>query len=137
MSRIHVITFVAASIVAVGCEQATEPIENRFCVAETYPGLEVEVRDAATGRPLAATATGTAKTTVGVVFHRTITDTLGEYRVDSEMTPVSLAGANREGKHLVEITHAGYNTWIAQDVQVVLGECTFVTVHLSAFLVRQ
>jgi len=137
MSRIHVITFVAASIVAVGCEQATEPIENRFCVAETYPGLEVQVSDAHTGRPLAATATGTATRTNSFQL-RAYTETLKPWRRDSADTPVSLAGIYyREGTYSVVITHEDYHTWIVEDVQVAWGKCRLESLPLSAFLVRQ
>jgi len=107
------------SMVLAGCS------EWGGCTLSVEPGVLVEIRDAAEGTPIAATASGT------------VTD--GSYEESLRLYDGSLtrAGADeRAGTYRVQVVHPGYVPWEQTDVRVRDRGCHVDTVTLRADLQR-
>jgi hypothetical protein len=102
------------------------------CTADVRPAIEVEIRDAATGSPLAQAASG-------VVRDGAFTDSLSPARSlssdPSSLLSLSAAG-ERPGTYSVEVQRSGYRTWTATNVSVGRNACHVETRLLRADLVR-
>ena len=95
------------------------------CTLSVEPGVLVEIRDAADGTPIAATASGT-------IMDGSYQDSLRLY--DGSLTR---AGADeREGTYTVQVLHAGYIPWERRDIRVRETGCHVDTVTLEADLQR-
>lgn len=95
------------------------------CTLSVEPGVLVEIRDAADGTPIAATASGN------------ITD--GSYQDSLRLYDSSLmrAGADeREGTYTVQVLHTGYVPWERRGIRVRDTGCHVDTVTLQADLER-
>jgi hypothetical protein len=95
------------------------------CTLSVEPGVVVEIRDAADGTPIAATASGT------------ITD--GGFQDSLRLYDGSLsrAGADeRAGTYRVHVVHAGYVPWEQTGVRVRDTGCHVDTVTLRTDLQR-
>jgi hypothetical protein len=95
------------------------------CTLSVEPGIVVEIRDAADGTPIAATASGT-------VSAGTYQDSLQLYDLH-----LSRAGAfERPGIFTVQVAHPGYVGWERTGVRVRDSGCHVDTVTLQADLQR-
>lgn len=101
------------------------------CTHEAVPGLVVEVRDAETGRYIAAGA-------VAVAQEEAYADTLVEYAFSDGGALRSLAGAyERPGSYGLTVSRVGYRTWRRENVRVTGGECHVRPIELEALLERE
>lgn len=121
--RLRPLVLLAAATVTTACD-----ILAVTCSAELRPNLAVEVRDAASGAPAAAGASGWAVS--------------GSYSI--ELAPIDALrmrerGDNREhaGPYVVRIEKPGYRDWTAADVHVEEDECHVRTRTLEARLVPE
>jgi hypothetical protein len=114
------------ALVAVGCDLlAPGP-----CSLEARAGIEVEIRDARTGAPIAADARG-------AVRDGAYLDSLGPGRL--AQPPATgmisrMAAHERAGTYAVEVLHDGYQPWTADGIRVRRGRCHVATVLLRADL---
>jgi hypothetical protein len=118
-----------ASLVPLAC---SNPFGGSYaCTADFRPAIEVEIRDAGTGAPLAHAATG-------VVRDGAYADSLRPARSLSS-DPASMvsrsAAGERPGTYSVEVQRGGYLTWTASNVSVERGRCHVETRILRADLV--
>jgi hypothetical protein len=115
-----------ALAVLAGC--TTGPL---LCTANVAQSIVVEVRDAATGAPRAAGASGTVR-------DGGFTYALQPWGYDGS-TPgnlLSLAGPyERAGTYAVVLQRPGYRDWSASGVRVTKGDCHVRTITLRASLV--
>jgi hypothetical protein len=112
-----------------GC---SNPGARYYCPAVVTPAVVVEIRDAATGAPLANGAKG-------AVHDGAYVDSLTPYEGigPDPNTLISLRAADeRPGNYAIEITHAGYRTWTVAGVRAVDGACGVITRRISASLAR-
>jgi hypothetical protein len=98
------------------------------CTLEARWGVVVEIRDARTGAPIAATARGSV--TDGAYI-----DSLAPAGLDSGGVLLSLGAAReRGGLYRVDVLHDGYGPWQQADVLVREDQCHVHTVTLRAEL---
>ena len=117
--RIDALATLVFSLGLAGCS------EWGGCTLSVEPGVLVEIRDAADGTPIAATASGT-------ITDGSFQDSLRLY--DGSLTR---AGADtREGTYTVRVLHAGYVTWEQRGVRVPDTGCHVDAVTLQADLQR-
>ncbi len=103
---------------------ACDPLDTTVCTSILVPGLQVEVRDAATGDP--------AEGVMGLAIDGAFVDTL---EGDLTREPPILSGAHeRAGTYEVVVSGAGYKTWRQRGVKVGRDECHVRTVRLQARL---
>jgi hypothetical protein len=101
-----------------------------MCTLELRPGIDVEVRDSATGAPIAGQASAVSR-------WKDIVDTLRPARADSSGTTLSLAGIpDRPGLYALTIEAPGYQTWEKRGIRVRRGKCHVEMVKLVAQLQR-
>jgi hypothetical protein len=96
------------------------------CTLSVEPGVLVEIRDAADGTPIAATASGTLMD--------------GSYRDSLRLHDGSLtrAGADeRGGTYTVQVLHSGYVPWERRAIRVRDTGCHVDTVTLQAEMQRE
>jgi|GEM_PF-1706370 len=102
------------------------------CTTDFRSAIEVEIRDASTGVPLAEAARG-------VVRDGAYVDSLRPGRSLSA-DPASLvsrqAAGERPGTYDVEVQRSGYQSWTVRNVSVGRGACHVETRQLRANLVR-
>ena len=99
------------------------------CTTSVEPGIVVEIRDAATGAPMAAQAMGQ------VEDHR-FADSLAAHGFAGN-PPVMLSRASafeRPGTYVVTVFAPGYLPWVRDAVEVHDDECHVRTVTLEARL---
>jgi hypothetical protein len=101
------------------------------CTDDIRPAIEVEIRDAATGAPLAQAA-------IGVVRDGAFADSLRPARfLNSD--PASMvsrqAAGERPGTYSAEVQRGGYQKWTASNVSVERDRCHVETRTLRADLV--
>jgi len=101
------------------------------CTTDFRSAIEVEIRDAATGSPLAQAASG-------VVRDGAFSDSLRPAR-SLNADPSSLisrqAAGERPGTYSVEVQRSGYRTWTASNVSVGRNVCHVDTRLLRADMV--
>lgn len=121
-----VVVGLAAAVLGAGCN-ITEPYA---CTASVEPGIVVEIVDAQTGDPIAASARG-------LVRDGLFEDSLAPYRFNGEMVMVARRAADeREGTYSVFVSHPDYDLWAREGVRVRDGGCHVETVTLRAELER-
>ena len=111
-----------------GCEN---PFAGDYlCPDDRSPAIEVEIRDARTGAPVAQDARG-------AVHDGAYIDSLkpsGGTGPDPFVLVSRSAAEERPGTYLVEVTHAGYQPWTMGGVRVGAGRCGVRTRRLTASL---
>lgn len=130
-SRARTLLQLAIPLVAAGCHRPTDPGNNVQCPAMIAPAIIVQVREAGTNLQLAA---------VGFAQTGTTVDSLRPYSSgtgDTFSVPgfLSLQAVGPAGIYHVELSHAGYRPFVANDVNVTAGKCGPNTVTLHADLV--
>lgn len=109
------------------CGRATAP-DPIVCTAIFVPGIVVGIYDAASGRPVADSASGT-------VVDGAYTDSLRPFEWDSSMVLVARAAAyERPGSYVVTVGRSGYHGWSVSGVAVTRNVCHVNTVTLRADL---
>ncbi len=103
---------------------------GRICTTEARAGIQVDVRDAATGEPAADGAIAYAQEGAYVDTLRTIPN-LPPY-ASSMMAGVY----ERPGVYTVVVRKSGYRDWVQSNVIVTADECHVITVQLQARLDR-
>ena len=99
-----------------GCSAATGG-----CSASVNPSLEVFVTDAATGQPVAETATVTA---IDGSFTETLPASIGTINPDGSQTLTGFSGPlERVGIYTVRVTRPGYADAEKTSVRVTKGPC--------------
>jgi hypothetical protein len=127
VSRIAAVAAVA-SVTVTGC---SELVDSYGCTGSVEPALVVEIRDARTGAPLAAGATG-------VVRDGSFFDVLRPAEAsgpDVASLYSRRAADERPGTYAIEVRHVGYQTWTATGVRVERGTCHVQTRRVLAALV--
>lgn len=97
------------------------------CTADIRFAVEVEIRDAVTGSPLAQAA-------FGVVRDGSFSDSLTPARflnADPSSMVSRQAAGERPGTYSVEVQRSGYRTWTATNVSVGRNKC-----HVDTRLLR-
>ena len=89
--------------------------------------IDVEIREAGTNLPLAASARG-------VVRDGTYADSLAPGRREGDVLVSRQAALERSGTYAVEVVALGYGTWQQAGVVAREGECGVVPVDLQATL---
>lgn len=120
----------AILVFTAGCRDTVDTIS---CPAVVAPAVDVEVRDARTGAPLAQGVEGSVR-------DGTFVDALKPYRGVSAdpATLVSLqAAAGRPGTYTILVERTGYLPWTVTGVKVTKRECGVETVLVHANLVPQ
>jgi hypothetical protein len=98
------------------------------CTTEARAGVSVEIRDAATARPLADSATV-------MVTEGSFSDTLHLCGMTDDYFWVSRCGLEeRAGTYGIEVSRPGYRPWSQSGVRVRRGECHVQTAVLRALL---
>ena len=121
-------TILLMASLVVGCKEGVTPA--RICTTEARAGIQVEVRDAASGMPAADSVTAYAQDGLFV-------DTLRTFPVVPPQGALTLTGVyERPGVYAVVIMKPGYRDWIHANVVVNKDECHVITVHLDARLER-
>jgi hypothetical protein len=119
MLRVTALALLLLSSVLAGCS------EWGACTLSVEPGVLVEIRDAADGTPIAASASGT-------IIDDNFQDSLRLH--DGALTR---AGADeRAGTYTVRVLHTGYVLWEQTGVRVRETGCHVDTVTLQADLQR-
>lgn len=126
MKRSAACTLTLLGLLVAGCRETG--IDNGIiCTTEARAGIQINIRDAATGQPAANGATVIAR-------HNTYIDTLRGFPLADSLT---VSGAyERPGIYTIVITKSGYIDWIRPDVVVNRDECHVITVQLDARLER-
>ncbi len=97
------------------------------CDLSVHAGIVVEIRDAATDAPLAATARGAVRDGAYV-------DSLKPAGIENFTLARRAAAYERPGTYEVEVVHPGYATWQRIGVVVRPGGCHVQTAMLRALL---
>lgn len=124
-------TLAASTLALLAPLACSNPFAGGYaCTGDIRPAIEVEIRDAESGAPLAAEARG-------VVRDGTFVDSLRPARSLSS-DPASLlsrqAAGERPGVYNVEVQRTGYRTWTAGGVPVGRDACHVRTRTLRADL---
>ena len=99
------------------------------CTLSIEPAIEVSIRHAQTGLPLADSATG-------VVIDGAYSDSLRRSGGDGQGRWVSLRAADeRVGVYAVFVSRPGFRNWSASGARARQGDCHVRTVMLEAALV--
>jgi hypothetical protein len=123
----------AAAVLLAAAAGCASPVDDGYaCAGLALPAVEVEVREAGTGLPLAAGATGTV-TDGG--FRETLA--VGDPCPGPAGCATRLQGAwERPGRYAVRVEHPGYAAFTASGVVVTRGRCNVRTARLRADLAR-
>lgn len=130
--RLHPTLVASAGLLMLAsCDRSPSAIA---CLAVVLPAIEVEVRDAATGRPAAGGARGAVQDG-GYVDSLRVVGWTGPGIHDSTAHRMA-AAYERAGTYAVQIQKPGYETWQASGVRVRRVTCGVETRRLQAELVQ-
>jgi len=116
---------VSGSVLVAGC---SSPLTSGECTLILRPAITVEVRELATGRPLADSATGVAR--MG-----TYVDSLKPFTRDTSGKLTGLQAYGPAGTYRVELARPGFEAWVRDGIRVTANPCGDNTVSLRADLI--
>jgi len=106
-----------------------QSIRQRDCTLIVRPAVTVEVRESGSGRPLADSARGLART-------ETFADSLKPFTTDGVSGKlVALQAYGPAGTYRVELQRPGFQPWAQDNIRVTANRCGDNTVALRADLV--
>jgi hypothetical protein len=105
----------------------SSPFTSGDCTLTIRPAITVEVREMASGRPLADSAAGVARSGAYV-------DSLKPFMSDSVGTLTALQAYGPAGTYRVELRRPGFQDWVREGVRVTANRCGDNTVALRADL---
>ncbi len=113
------------------CADSSSPEDNFACTALSVPGIDVEIRSAVSGTPIADSARGVARDGAFVDSLRP-----GRMLSNAPSDLLSRKGAYaRAGTYTIRIERAGYQPWDTTGIRVQAGRCNVTTARMVAHLI--
>ncbi|MEK7248939.1 MAG: hypothetical protein AAB209_00810 [Bacteroidota bacterium] len=129
LKRNTVLSALCFVAVVYGCKD--DALRGRICTTEARTGIQIAVRDAATGAPAAYGV-------LAIAQDISFTDTLRAlpYGTDPQSALTMVGVYERPGVYTVILMKPGYRDWMRTNIVVNKDECHVITVQLDARLER-